>query len=275
MAGNFAMDCPGAAGYIRQSMHLELRPEAPPGRRARPPAGPRGNLLPGLLRVVPLLAALIFALAAALAVAQSSSFDPAEIDDSRDRVLSGGGYQTEMPKADRPPERLDFSIPPWLAEILFWGLVIVVGLVVAWFLFQLIADLVLDRSPFKRNRERTATAPERVETPVMPRRPVDAHSLAEADRLAAEGRFAEAIHLLLLVAMTRLHGELGPRVPPAMTGREILRLPSLPAATVAPLTRMVQLSEIKHFGGRQAAEPDYRAARGDYLAFTGEASVPA
>jgi len=107
------------------------------------------------------------------------------------------------------------------------------------------------------------------------RRAADPSTLAEADRLASEGRFSEAIHLLLLVAMERLHRELGPRVARAMTGREVLRLPALPEPTVAPLTRMVSLSEINHFGGRDAAEPDYRSCRADFLRFNGENPVSA
>lgn len=257
------MDRPGVAGYIPKSMHLELKSGGPPRRRARPAA----RALPALL-----LAILLLALAAA-ALAQSSSFDPAEIRDSRDSVLADGRYQTEMPEPEVRPEREPFTIPPWLAKIIFWVVVGAVLAMVAYFLFQLAYDLLRDRSPFKSNRDRPGTAPERVETPVAAAREVDPRSLAEADRLAAAGRFSEAIHLLLLVALQRLHRELGPRVAPALTGREVLHLPSLPGGTVAPLTRMVQLSEINHFGGRAAREPDYRSARDDYLAFSGEAPV--
>jgi hypothetical protein len=32
---------------------------------------------------------------------------------------------------------------------------------------------------------------------------------------------------------------------------------------------MVRLSEINHFGGRRAAEPDYRDCRADFLRFNG------
>jgi hypothetical protein len=263
------MDCIGVAGYIRQSMHLELRSEGPPRGRARPAAG----ALPALLLAILLLAPLLFAPAAAV-LAQTSGFDPAEVRDSRDSVLADGRYQTEMPEPEVRPERDPFTIPPWLAEIIFWVMVAAVLAMVAYFLFQLAYDLLRDRSPFRRNRDRAGAAPERVETPLAAApREVDPHSLAEADRLAGEGRFSEAIHLLLLVAMQRLHRELGARVAPAMTGREVLHLPSLPGATVAPLTRMVRLSEINHFGGRTAREPDYRSARDDYLAFSGEAPV--
>jgi hypothetical protein len=263
------MDWPGVAGYIRQSMHLELRSEGPPRRRARPAA----SSLPALLLAILLLAPLLFTPAGAV-LAQTSGFESAEVIDSRDRVLADSRYQTEMPEPEARPERALFTIPPWLAEIIFWVLIAAVLAMVAYFLFQLAYDLLRDRSPFQRNRDRSGAAPERVETPMAAApREVDPRSLAEADRLAAEGRFSEAIHLLLLVALQRLHRELGARVAPALTGREVLHLPSLPGATVAPLTRMVRLSEINHFGGRTAREPDYRSARDDYLAFSGEAPV--
>mgnify|MGYP003700497277 FL=1 len=252
-------------------MHLELKSQAPPQRRAGPAAGALPVLLLALLLLVPLLL-----IPAASAGAQSSSFDPAEVRDGRDAVLADSRYQTEMPEAEKLPEPSRFTIPPWLAEIIFWIVIALAVAMVAYFLFQLGYDLLRDRGAFKRNRDRPGAAAQRVETPVTAApRAADPHSLAEADRLAAEGRFSEAIHLLLLVALQRLHRELGARVAPAMTGRELLHLPALPGATVAPLTRMVQLSEINHFGGRQAREPDYRAARGDYLAFSGEAPVSA
>ena len=209
------------------------------------------------------------------AVAQSGGYDAEEVRQSRDRVLSDSRYQTERPEPEQRPEFEPFTIPPWLAKTIFWAVIVGVVALVLFFLFNLLLDYARDRTAFKRNRDRPVEAIQRVDTPLAERRRADPGTLAEADRLAAEGRFGEAIHLLLLVAMARLHRELGPRVAPAMTGREVLRLPALPGATVAPLTRMVQLSEINHFGGRRAAEPDYRDCRADFLRFNGEEPVAA
>jgi len=241
-------------------MHLELRwrrkPQARRGRAARAGAA---LLLAGLL--------LLPALPAALAQA---GFEATQVEQARDRVLADGRYQTERPQPEAPPQIEPFTIPPWLAEILYWTILAAVAALVLFFLGNLALDLLRNRDAFRRNRERPAAAPQSVETPPLERRGVDAGTLAEADRLAAEGRYGEAIHLLLLVAVARLHHELGPRVAPALTGRELLRLAGMPPRAVEPLTRMVELSELKHFGGRDAAEPDYVSCRADYLRFSGE-----
>jgi len=281
------MDCLDRAGYTPHSMNFELNPDQrrPLGVRLQTARNGRQDAAGALRGAWParwlaclLLAALLaagLATAPRPAAAQGPGYDDAQIQDSRDRVLGDSRYQTERPETAKLPEIEPWTLPPWLAEALFWGLVAGVVAVVLFFLYGLLSDLLQNRDAFRRNREDKAAGPARIETPAIERRQVDPRSLAEADRLAAEGRFSEAIHLLLLVAMDRLHRELGPRVAPAMTGREVLRLPALPEATVAPLTRMVQVSEINHFGGRHAAEPDYRRCRDEFLRFNGAAPVAA
>jgi hypothetical protein len=260
ITGNFAMDCLRVAGYIPQSMYFELsRGRGPQGLRR--PARRAGPVL--------LLAALLLAFLGA-ALAQSGAYDGETVRQSRDRVLADGSYQTERPAPQELPKIEPFTIPPWLAETLLWAVLVGVGALVLFFLGNLALDLLRNRTAFQRNRDRPGEGALRVETPPAEPSALDRATLAEADRLAGEGRFSEAIHLLLLVALARLQRELGARVAPAMTGRELLHLPALPGGTVEPLTRMVQLSEINHFGGRRAGEPDYRSARADFLRFNGE-----
>jgi hypothetical protein len=260
------MDCLGVAGYTPQSMYSELR-------TAWGPQGLRGPAAAAGLAV--LLAALLLLCFPAAAFAQTDSpdsggYDSETVRQARDQVLADGSYQTERPEPEELPRIEPFTIPPWLAKVLFWAVLVGVGALVLFFLGNLALDLLRNRTAFQRNRDRPGEGALRVETPPAEPRVLDRATLAEADRLAVEGRFSEAIHLLLLVALARLQRELGARVAPAMTGRELLHLPALPGGTVEPLTRMVQLSEINHFGGREAAEPDYRNARADFLRFNGE-----
>ena len=250
------------AGYIPHSMNSELRSLRGPGGRRKS-------------RAAATLAVLLLLISVAAALAQAGAYDAEEVRESRDRVLADSRYQTGPPAPEETSKIVPFRIPPWLAETLYWGILIGVAALVLFFLVNLLVDFLRDRSAFKRNRERPAEGLQRVETPLAGPRSFDPRSLAEADQLAAEGRFGEAIHLLLLVAMDSLHRELGPRVAPAMTGREVLRLPVLPGATRAPLSRMVELSEINHFGGRRAAEPEYRDCRADFLRLGGEEPAPA
>ena len=263
------MDRRAHAGYIPQSMNSELRPE--PDAANRRQQAPRRRC--GRPLTLPIALALVLAVLAPTApvAAQQTPHSVEEIAESRDGVLSSGHYQTEKPEAEAPPKTEPLRIPPWLVKTLLWSAGVVVAALIAYFLFNLARELVGSRLGLKRSRKERAVETARVETVPPAEREAEHRTLAEADALAAEGRFSEAIHLLLLVAMERLRGELGPRVAPAMTGREILRLSPIPEIASAPLARMVALSEIKHFGGRSASEPDYRICREDFLRFNGMA----
>jgi len=256
-------------------MNFELRPNAGPVVGSRPgPAKRARRGLPFLRRLVWLIAltAAVFAIglpAVGPATAQQGFHELEEIRNSRDAVLSDNLYQTDKPEPEEEIVRDPLHIPPWLIKTILWGVVVLVAGLVLFFLFNLALDLLRGRSAFKRNRDRPQVVAAKIETPVAQRREAEQRTLSEADQLAAEGRFSEAIHLLLLVAMEHLRRELGPRVAPAMTSREVLRLTPIPGEAVDPLSRMVSLSEINHFGGRHAGEPDYLSCRDDFLRFNG------
>ncbi|NIA71811.1 hypothetical protein HBA54_24755 [Pelagibius litoralis] len=193
-----------------------------------------------------------------------------EIQEARDGILESGRYQTERPVPPEIERHEPLRLPPWLIEAFLWAIAAIVVVMALMFLYNALQN----RTGLKLKRHSGRQTPEMVEIPVSPpQKAIDARTLEQADVLAAEGRFAEAIHLLLLVAMDRLKRELGARVPPALTSREVLRLAPIPEAAVEPLTRMVSVSEIKHFGGRDAAGPDYDQCRQDFLRFSGQEAV--
>lgn len=158
--------------------------------------------------------------------------------------------------------------PPWaqwLREVLeamgpalpyvFWGGVSVGVLLVAWF-------VALELRPDRR-RPRAATTP-------VDWRPDPSHAralLADADTVAAEGRYAEAIRLLLIRSVDDLSRRRPGVVKPALTSRDIAALDSLPEAPRGAFARMAQAVERTLFGGRPASEADFRRARDDYEAF--------
>ena len=220
-----------------------------------------------LVRRLALAMLVSFALVMPLPASAQQAIDGVAVEESRDRVLGSGDYQIDRPQPREPRDRGEpMELPAWLVEAILWVIAaIVVGMVLV-FLFNVLRN----RSGLKLNRDRGRQRTELVETPLRkPQSPLDDRTLEEADALAAAGRFAEAIHLLLLVAMDRLRRELGNRVAPALTSREVLDLAPIPETLAAPLTRMVSLSEIKHFGGRDAAATEYRQCRQDFLRFSG------
>lgn len=88
-------------------------------------------------------------------------------------------------------------------------------------------------------------------------------SLVQAEALAARGRHAEAVHLLLLLSLG--HVLTIDRSPdhPALTSREMLRhlAPRLTPERHLALGEMVALVEISLFGGRPVGADDFARCR--------------
>jgi hypothetical protein len=91
--------------------------------------------------------------------------------------------------------------------------------------------------------------------------------LALADRLAAEARFAEAMHYLLLAAMAVLARAVTAKSADSLTSWELLRQATLVPPQLPPLRNLVAAAERAWFGGRPAAESDYQMARANFDAF--------
>ena len=166
-------------------------------------------------------------------------------------------------QAATPPK-----VPGWaqaLAEFLqaaapvlvyvFWGGVIVGALAIGWFVLQ---ELVPDR---RGRRAEVAVADWRPD-------PEKARVLLEhADALAAEGRFAEAIRVLLFRSIEDLAGRRPGLVTPGLTSRDIAALDAVPEAPRGAFARLAQAVERTFFAGRLAGAEDFARARGDYEAF--------
>jgi hypothetical protein len=101
-------------------------------------------------------------------------------------------------------------------------------------------------------------------------RPDAAASLAlleDADRLAAEGRFDEATHLLLQRSVAQISAARPDWVEPSSTARELAALPALPAAARAAFGVIAARVETSLFALRPLARADWDAARAAYAEF--------
>lgn len=91
--------------------------------------------------------------------------------------------------------------------------------------------------------------------------------LDEADVLANEGRYDEAVHLLL----HRSIGEIGAHRPdlvrPALTSRDIARHPLLPPGPASAFARIAALVERSFFARRPLGPDDWQACRVAYREF--------
>jgi len=88
--------------------------------------------------------------------------------------------------------------------------------------------------------------------------------LADADALAAQGRFDEAIHHLLLRSVGDISEHRPELLKPALTSREISALPGLPEAARQAFGEIARMVERALFAGRSVGANDYAACRNEY-----------
>jgi hypothetical protein len=91
--------------------------------------------------------------------------------------------------------------------------------------------------------------------------------LEEADALAREGRFAEAIHHLLFRSVEDIANRRPALVRPALTSRELAAAQAIPARARELFAAIARLVERSLFGGRAVNESDWLQAREAYAGF--------
>lgn len=91
--------------------------------------------------------------------------------------------------------------------------------------------------------------------------------LQEADALAAQGLYAEAVHHLLFRSVEDIARRRPRLVRPALTSRELAAAHAIPAAARDLFARIAALVERSLFGGRPVGETEWSAARAAYADF--------
>lgn len=140
-------------------------------------------------------------------------------------------------------------------EKILIGLAVVLVLVLLW---SLLAPVV------RRLRQRR---PAQVEAPWTPDRAEALALLEDADRLAAEGRFDEATHLLLRRSVGQIAEARPDWVHPASTAREIGGLSALPVAARHAFRVIAARVERSRYALRRLTQDDWQAARTAYADF--------
>ena len=162
--------------------------------------------------------------------------------------------QTEL-RREPEPSGFKFSLP---AETLY--LAVIVGVAVLLYAFR-------DMIPILRSgRGGVWDDDEAGSLQTGPRTPEVV--LGAADELAAQGRFVEAMHVLLLQALAEIRRRLDEEFADSMTSREILYSKRLSDALRRPLREVVARVEWSYFGEHPAAREDYVACRASFGALT-------
>lgn len=151
-----------------------------------------------------------------------------------------------------------------VGSVLGYILLILVILAVLAGIYMVFGDAVTWRG---RQKEKTAE-PDISAIPNL--RPEQARAqalLGDADALAAEGRFAEAVHLLLFRSIDEIQEKRAGAIARSLTSREIGALGILPDPVRQALSPIIRIVERSFFGGRDVDETGWQQARASYETF--------
>ena len=177
----------------------------------------------------------------------------------------------QMPERPPPPDWW-LRFLEWLGEVmapvarllvgswpvLKWVLLALLVTGVCYMLFRLIGPGGASLRKRKRSRAMEEWAPAQEQALAL---------LDEADRLAAEGRFDEATHLLLMRSVGQIAEARPDLIEPSSTAREIAAEPQLPEKARTAFAVIAQRVERSLFALRALSSDDWQAARSAYAEF--------
>jgi hypothetical protein len=197
---------------------------------------------------IPLRRALIAVAAAAafgIQIASAAAQPERDAQSTAQEAIRRLDLQTEV---TREPEPFRIRLPP---ELLWVIIAVALGAVLYSF---------RDMIPLLRARGGESWAEsEEIGADMAHRDPTVV--LAAADELAREGRYAEAMHVLLLRGLADIRARLDEPFADSLTSREILRSTRLPERARDSLRDVVGRVEWTYFGEYPAGREDYAACR--------------
>jgi hypothetical protein len=201
---------------------------------------------------------------------------PVDVQAKAREILADPRYQSSLPphggvgRLDEPGGRPVFSgsgpspavVPvigagAALGKVLFIVLlVVIVVLALGWLVQSL---------PVWKGREAVAEGGQASDAPA-PEEPEP--QFEDAARLAAEGRYAEAVHALLLAAIRHFAERSRVAIQPSRTSRELVRLLPLGPDTREAFAELVRMVELSLFGGAPVSAEDYERSLTRFRALT-------
>jgi hypothetical protein len=182
-------------------------------------------------------------------------------------------FSFEQLEPTQPPQWLN-----WLIELLrvigpflyyiFWAGVAVVA---AMIIYAIVTELA------RRFPQTKAEEKPQADIPVPEFRPAAARAralLEEADRLAREGRYGEAVRILLHRSIEDMDQAYPATIMPSMTSREISLLQYLSIQGRATFVKIAQAVEASLFAGRPLTAEQFADCRKAYESFVFKAVAP-
>ncbi|WP_236694580.1 DUF4129 domain-containing protein [Sphingomonas sp. Leaf343] len=147
------------------------------------------------------------------------------------------------------------------ARIVLWTMLALIAAMSIWMVVERLRSGEWRLPRWRRGSPVVPEVPEEAWTPdAAPARAW----LAEADRLAADRRFAEAVHYLLFRSIDDIARRRPQLRKPSLTSRELASAPMLPTAARPLFASIAALVEHSLFGGRAVDDADWQAARAAY-----------
>jgi hypothetical protein len=187
----------------------------------------------------------MLALGLAAALLLSAPASPEAVQKTAAEVLASKDYQKELPADPTLPE---FKLPTGplliILRVLLWAGVAVIAVLLGVWLTRVLGRYVRDA------RVEEAPLPAPSEVTQLP--------LTAAEALARQGRFGEAVHVLLLRTLELLSRNLPAPLSPSFTSREVLARIPLGGPARDALSGLVSAVEVSHFGGAEVTVGDYQ-----------------
>lgn len=218
------------------------------------------------------------ALESGAAQAGAAFGDPARVEAAHRAVRADSSIQFDLPwykpEINQPPRWLtelfaalgrfvDWVGSGW--KVLMWAAIAAVVIALVLALFPAVREWFAAR--LLRRNEAAAEPPRWAPEAGAARALLD-----EADRLAAAGRYAEAVRLILHRSIEDIEKWHGDSLRPSLTSRDIARFDGqgfagLSETARAVFRRIVADVERSLFGGNALGEADWTRARADYAGF--------
>jgi hypothetical protein len=202
-------------------------------------------------------ASAVLAILAMLALADSrvAAQTPQEVQQRAEQTIRRLNLQTDFPAVAELPR---FKLPS-LPTAVLW-VVIAVAIAILIYAFRDLIPILRSAQSEDWASDEGGQGEGKVRTPTA--------ALGAADQLAAEGRFVEAMHVLLLQGLAAIRVGLDEEFADSLTSREILRSARLSDTGRSSLRDIVDRVELTYFGQRPAALTDYVACRTSFNALT-------
>jgi hypothetical protein len=196
-------------------------------------------------------------MSSAMMTAPARAQTAAEIQRATNDLARRLDLQTELPAAALEPDRV------WIGSldgirILLWIAVICGAAALAYYIRGILPAGGLARS---------SAWDDPSEPSALGRPQADAAAQIAADDLARQGRFVEAMHVLLLQGLDEMRKRLDLRFADSLTSREIMRRANVSPGARAALRDIIDWVERAYFGTHPAVAGDYAACRSSFVAF--------